>query len=71
MVLNSDGLNIPKNEVNGAAEPKKSNSPPKFNVGMMQSAPRQPKFDTKEEEREWVKFRLAQGQVGRECPDFY
>ena len=71
MVLNSDGLNVPKNGVNGDAEPKKSNSQPKFKVGMMQSAPRQPEFETKEEEREWIKFRLAQGQVGKECSDFH
>ena len=68
MVMNSD---VQKIEVNGDAEPKKSSIPAKFNVGTMQSAPRQPKFETKEEEREWIKFRLAQGLVGKECSDFY
>jgi len=61
MVLNSDG--ITKSTPNGvpAKETGELEGPPMGKVSsMMQSAPHQPKFETKEEEREWLKFRLAQ-----------
>jgi hypothetical protein len=63
MVLNSDGLLLShksdeNGDVNGA---RKSSSGMGRLSSAMQSAPQQPKFETKEQEREWVKFRLAQG----------
>jgi hypothetical protein len=63
MVLKSDGiLRSNKSEkdedVNGAEKPSSGMGPLS---GAMQSAPQQPKFETKEQERKWVKFRLIQG----------
>lgn len=72
MVVNSDTIQITKNEPNGVPVKHIQNgqresvqaeeSQPMSKVSSaMQSAPKLPKFGTKEEEREWVKFRLAQG----------
>jgi len=60
MTINSDG---PAPETNGHAKPvEKGEEGPKFmkQLSSMASAPRPPKFSTKLEEREWLKFRLAQ-----------
>jgi len=69
MVLNSDGnaatKTNPNGDVNGVSADGVNgsvakNTPMGKIASSMQSAPQKPKFETKEEEREWVKFRLAQ-----------
>jgi hypothetical protein len=66
MVLNSDGVtqqkSNPNGEPNGVKTEGMNNLQEKLQLGnSMQSAPRQPKFESKDEEREYIKFRLAQG----------
>jgi len=60
MVLNSDGNAVSKETPNGVPVPAKGGAPMGKIGSSMQSAPQKPNFDTKEEEREYVKFRLAQ-----------
>jgi len=60
MVLNNDGINVLKNPNGDAAQSEPAKNPLGNVSSSMQSAPRKPEFATKEEEREWIKFRLAQ-----------
>jgi len=65
MVLNSDGVaTTAKNDPNGVEVKQPKSNPMGKISSTMQSAPQQPKFETKEEEREYIKFRLAQGMQG-------
>jgi len=59
MVLNSDGV-VSKSNPNGEVKEKKTLPPMGKISSTMQSAPQHPKFETKEMEREYIKFRLAQ-----------
>ena len=68
MPINSDGPQREtqsKPQANGHVTPSAgSNEEPKFmpnTTQSMASAPKPPKFESKLQEREWLKFRLAQG----------
>jgi hypothetical protein len=70
MVLNSDGTAAsktnPNGDVNAVNGSVKKSVPMGKIASTMQSAPQHPKFETKEEEREWIKFRLAQGPLSNQ-----